>query len=103
LIYLVMMMLVAGIGIGSLMMQQRRQRAHMESVEGFRNSLSKIAPEATPGPFRKKHAVARPRPRGRTPGRPVPMDARRRAEARRRLEARRRSQMARAAASRNGF
>ena len=102
-IYLIIMVLVAGIGIGTLLLQQRNQRAHLDSVEGFRASLQKIAPEAAPGPFRRAQVGPR-RPTGarrRTPGRPVPLDARQRAAARRRLEARRRDQMSRVADSRN--
>jgi hypothetical protein len=104
-VYLIIMVLVAGIGIGTLYWQQRSQRAHLDSVEGFRASLQKIAPEAAPGPFRRAQVASRPRPgaRRRTPGRPVPLDERQRAAARRRLEARRRDQTARVAGSRNGI
>ncbi|HYI45294.1 MAG TPA: hypothetical protein VE174_07535 [Actinomycetota bacterium] len=91
-IYLIIMVLVAVIGISTLFIQQRNQRAHMDSVEGFRASLQKIAPQAAPAPRRRARTGARPQPaRRRTSGRPVPLDARRRAEARRRVEARRRN------------
>jgi hypothetical protein len=88
-VYLVIMFLVGAVGLGSLAVQQRRERAHLGSVEGFRNSLAKIAPEARPGPFRKASAPRRP---GMVPGRRVPMTAAQRESARRRVEARRRAQ-----------
>jgi len=85
------MMVVAAIGIGTLMWQQRRQHAHRDSVQGFNQALKAISPEASPGPFRQAdRAARRPATRRRTPGRPVPLDARQRAQARRRLEERRR-------------
>jgi len=94
-IYVVIMLLVAGAGIGSLWAQQRRQRAHLETAESFRSSLEKIAPHANPGPFRR--AMRGSRPSGRRPlGRPVPLDPERREAARRRVEARRREALARA-------
>jgi hypothetical protein len=89
-VYLVIMFAVGAVGIGSLFVQQRRERAHMGSVEGFSNALSKIAPEAAPGPFRKARPQRRPDP-NRVPGRRVPMTAAQRQAAQRRVEARRRA------------
>ncbi|MBW3594687.1 MAG: hypothetical protein KY391_03835 [Actinobacteria bacterium] len=95
-IYIVIMLLVAGAGIGSLWAQQRRQRAHLETSESFRSSLEKIAPHANPGPFRRAANAGR-RPAGRRQvGRPVPLDPERREAARARVEARRRAALARA-------
>ncbi len=102
-VYLVIMVLVAAVGIGSLLLQQHRQAAHLDSVEGFRESLKKISPESAPGPFHKAQVAARRPQARRTPGRPTPLDAKRREAARRRLEARRRRQLAQAAGSRSGF
>lgn len=95
-VYIMILLLVAGAGIGSLWVQQRRQRAHLETSESFRTSLEKIAPHANPGPFgRAARAGRRPASRGQV-GRPVPMDPQRREAARRRVEARRRAALARA-------
>lgn len=95
-IYIVILLLVAGAGIGSLWAQQRRQRAHLETAESFRSSLEKIAPHAHPGPFRRAMRAGT-RPSGRRPlGRPVPLDPERREAARARVEARRRAALARA-------
>jgi len=95
-VYIMIMLLVAGAGIGSLWVQQRRQRAHLQSSESFKTSLEKIAPHAQPGPFRRAARTGR-RPSGRRHvGRPVPLDPERREAARRRVEARRRDALARA-------
>lgn len=88
-IYLVLMVIVAAIGIGKLVWQQRRQQAHMDSVAGFNQALNAISPEAAQRPFRSERPLRRPS-RGRAPGRPTPLDAQQRAQARRRLEQRRR-------------
>ncbi|MDQ3940982.1 MAG: hypothetical protein M3238_06515 [Actinomycetota bacterium] len=95
-IYLGIMLLVALVGIGSLYVQQRRQRAHLETVEGFRASLEKISPHAMPGPFRRAAAAGRRPTSKRAPGRAVPMDPARREAARRRVEERRRAALQRA-------
>ena len=97
-IYLVLMVVVAAIGIGTLVWQQRRQQAHMDSVAGFNQALRAISPE-TRGPMRRSTRPARkPGPRN-THGRPVPLDPKQRAEARRRLEQRRRVDAHRRAAA----
>jgi hypothetical protein len=91
-IYLLIMLAVAVVGIGSLLFQQRRQRAHLETVEGFQQSLKAISPEAAPGPFRAARVSGRPAKSKKVPGRKVPLDPARREAARLRLEARRRAQ-----------
>ena len=106
-IYLVVMVLVAVIGVGTLVWQQRRQQAHMDSVAGFNQALKAISPEASPGPFRNAaRGARRPAPgrsRGRAPsgtqGRAIPLDPKQRAQARRRLEQRRRMEAHKRAAS----
>lgn len=110
-IYLALMVIVAVIGIGSLWIHQRRQQAHLDSVEGFNEALKAISPGGAPGPAEQaQRAARRPSPgraQSRAQGRPVPLDAgqragaRRRVEERRRMEARRRTQIARAAAPRS--
>ena len=98
-IYLILMVLVAVIGVGTLVWQQRRQQAHMDSVAGFNQALKAISPDAAPGPFRNARRGARRPTRGRTQGRPVPLDAKQRAQARHRLEQRRRMEAHKRAAS----
>jgi hypothetical protein len=89
-IYLVILFLVGGVGIGSLLVQQRRERAHLQTADTFLSSLEKIAPEARPGPFAESRVPrSRPVPTGRS--RKARVEARRRAAARKRLEARRRA------------
>jgi cell division protein FtsN len=106
-IYLLIMLAVAVVGIGSLLFQQRRQRAHLESVEGFQQSLKAISPEAAPGPFSAARVSRRPAKSMKVPGRRVSLDPARREAARRRLEARRRAQsrsrLAQAPGSRQPF
>jgi hypothetical protein len=88
--YLVIFLAVAGTGIGSLWLYQRRARRHMDSVDGFRSSLERISmheikiPDA---PVRPERSVAPARPSGSR--RPEPLDPARREAARRRLERRR--------------
>ena len=94
-IYLVIMLLLAGVGLANLWTQQRRQRAHLETVAGFKASLQKIAPHAAPGPFRNAMRAARRPQSRRTPGRAVQLDPARREAARRRVEERRRAALAR--------
>jgi cell division protein FtsN len=91
-VYLLIMLAVAVVGIGSLLFQQRRQRAHLQTVEGFQESLKAISPEAAPGPFRAARVSRGPARKDKVPGRPIALDPTRRDAARRRLEARRRAQ-----------
>ena len=101
-IYLVIMFLVAGTGLASLWVQQRRARAHLESVDGFRTSLQKLstAPvsrrrvpaqrQTTPRRVSAQAPVRRGAPAGHRSSRRS-MDPVRRAAARKRIEARRRA------------
>lgn len=92
-VYLLIMVLVAGAGIMRLWLLQRRQRAHLETVDGFRTSLERISQQtrARPagsrriGPSRPHAAAHRPRPVSRGGA----IDPARRAAEKRRIEARR--------------
>jgi hypothetical protein len=89
LIYLAIMVLVAGAGIARLWLQQRRENARMNSVDGFRDSLQKISSgpanrRRTAGPRTQRPAPAIHAPR-------TQMDPARREAAKRRIEARRRA------------
>jgi hypothetical protein len=105
-IYLVIMFLVAGTGLASLWVQQRRERAHLGSVDGFKDSLERLSAAPTVRPRRRPAPAARVTPPtarrspGRTPSasRRAPMDPARRDAARKRIEARRRAAAARAQA-----
>lgn len=105
-VYLVIMFLVAAAGLASLWVQQRRQRAHLETADGFRSSLERLsaAPvrttrtRALSAAPRKARPTTRPvqsgrgRPRVLQSGRGRPaMDPARRAAAKKRIEARRRA------------
>lgn len=84
--YLVIFMLVAGVGILSLWIHQRRQRSHLGSVDGFRKSLEKIsARDIVISDEPNAHPVGAPKRTSRL----EPLDPARREAARRRLEARR--------------
>ena len=80
-VYVIILVLVATAAITKLWLGQRRQRATLESVEGFRESLERIATGPGLGYAR---ATRRTGPRG-----PRTLDPERREAARRRLEARR--------------
>lgn len=93
-IYLVIMVLVAGTGITRLWLLQRRQRAHLETVDGFRTSLERISEQTRARPAGGRRMPTRPtsaagRPRPATRGGSI--DPARRAAAKRRIEARRRA------------
>lgn len=101
--YLVIMVLLAGAGIFRLWLQQRRERSHLDSVDGFKAGLEAIS-TPTPRPTRVPAATARPRSerpmRAAAPAtnsapststRTTSLDPARREAAKRRLEARRRS------------
>lgn len=86
--YLVIFLVAAGAGIGSLWLYQRRLRKVLDSVDGFRSSLQRIS----------NHQIVIPEQRverrtvGARPGgsrRPEPLDPARREAAMRRLERRR--------------
>jgi hypothetical protein len=101
------MFIVAAAGITRLWIQQRRERAHLETVDGFRESLESIQPVFAPAPrserkarpARPEAAPASPAPTVRRATRPIrtavprykPLEPERRAAAKRRLEARRKA------------
>jgi hypothetical protein len=98
LIYLVIMVVVAAAGIASLWVQQRREKAHLSSVDDFRSSLERIS--ARPVRFARdagpRRRAQHPQGRTTTPARRAPqhrtrggLDPERRAAAKRRIEARR--------------
>jgi hypothetical protein len=104
-IYLVIVFVVAAAGIARLWIQQRRERAHLETVDGFRESLESIQPTYSFSPRSERKSRARrpeqaeaPRPVRRA-ARPIrsavprykPLEPERRAAAKRRLEQRRRA------------
>jgi hypothetical protein len=84
-IYLAIFVLSACAGIGALWLYQRRQRMHLDSVDGFRSSLERISTGKIVVP--RNRGAASERPGG--PRRPEPLDPARREAARRRLERRR--------------
>lgn len=94
-VYLVILVLAASVAIGRLWLMQRRQRSHLQTVEGFRSGLERLAEPSTPvpGPRRTTGRVAAPTSNGRT----LELDPARRAAAKKRIEARRRAMRARAA------
>ena len=100
-IYLVILVLAASVSIFRLWMLQRRQRSHLQTVDGFRSSLQRLSEPATPAPARARPASGRQRSVRRDPPprriatprmahrRPEKLDPARRAAAKRRIEARR--------------
>lgn len=88
--YLMIIVVAALFGITRLWLLQRRERAHLDSVEGFRSSLEKLSEQSSIyyRPLRRTRASRPATERGGR--RPVPLDAERRDAARRRLEQRRR-------------
>lgn len=105
LIYLVIMFLVAGTGLATLWVQQRRTKAHLESVDGFRSSLEALStapvvrarrrrpPAAQRNAAPRRVASTSPGRRGAPSHRTSrnALDPERRAAARKRIEARRRA------------
>ena len=87
-IYLAMFLAIALAGIGALWVYQRRARAHLSSVDGFRSSLERVSRGPTPL-ARVSGAMPETRREGRGPARLEPLDPARREAARRRLEQRR--------------
>lgn len=87
-IFLAILVVVAGGGIGSLWLYQRRQRSHLHSVNGFRSSLERISTYevVVPTARTERHSISI-KPVGRA--RHEPLDPERRAAARKRLELRR--------------
>lgn len=93
-VYLFIMVMVAGAGIMRLWLMQRRQRAHLETVDGFRSSLERISEQTRARPAGLRRVPGRPNGAPRRPhsvSRSTGMDPARRAAAKRRIEARRRA------------
>jgi hypothetical protein len=109
-VYLVIMFAVAAAGITRLWLQQRKERAHLETVDGFRESLESISsqPARRPRAPRAEQSDAKARPERAAASAPnpirhtspprrsaipryKPLDPERRAAAKRRLDARRKA------------
>ena len=86
-IYLGIFLLAAAGGIMALWWSQRRQRMHLQSVDGFRTSLERISTHHVAIPTALRERRTAPRPGGRR--RPEPLDPARREAAKRRLAHRR--------------
>lgn len=95
--YLIFFLLTAFLGIGWLWFHQKRQRATMDTVDGFRASLERLSEHSVAIPDREdqvnildrqdeEHAPSGSQSSSR---RPEPLDPVRREAARRRLQARR--------------
>ncbi|HVF54035.1 MAG TPA: hypothetical protein VNC78_10610 [Actinomycetota bacterium] len=84
--YLLIMAFAAAAGLTILWVQQRRQKAHLQTVDEFRSCLRSLGRHTRPsGPMQNR------RPRSGPLHQPslTPLDPKRRAAAKRRLEARR--------------
>ena len=99
-VYLIILVVVAGVGIGRLWLMQRKHATTLQTVDGFRSSLERLSdqPVAPPG----QSSLSRPSATGPVePDDPSlaayrkPLDPERRAAAKRRLEARRRGNLRR--------
>ena len=98
--YLAIMFLLAGAGILRLWIMQRRERSHIDSVDGFKAGLEAISapasqmvsrPASTPRQHSERPAqISRPSRSKASPS-TLELDPARREAAKRRLEARRRS------------
>ena len=91
--YLVIMALLATAAIARLWIQQRKERSHQETVDGWQTALAKIS-EPNPVLRAPRRATPLTRPsvaRARIGREPQPLDPARREAAKRRLEARRRA------------
>lgn len=86
-IYLVIFVVVAAGGIGSLWFYQRRERKQLNSVDSFCASLERISTQQLVSPAHIESGPSQVRPGGSR--RPEPLDPARREAARRRLERRR--------------
>jgi len=98
-IYLVILVLAASVSIGRLWMLQRRQKSHLQTVDGFRAGWEALSEPANPAPAPERRPARRapqrtdvsrrkatPRAAHR---RPEKLDPARRAAAKRRIAARR--------------
>lgn len=90
-LYLFIMVAVAAAGITRLWLQQRRESARLNTVDGFREGLEALSAPKNRVPQRTvRTPAARPQV-SRSAGGPQPMDPARREAAKRRIEARRRA------------
>jgi hypothetical protein len=93
-VYLVIIVLIAGAGIGRLWRIQRRHATSLQTVDGFRSSLERLSAQQgfSPDGPASSASVRSTAPRGEAVADPYlePLDPARRAAAKRRLEARRR-------------
>ncbi len=87
-VYLGVMVFAAAVGILILWQQQRKDRAHLETVEVFRTSLESLKRHTRPN---SPVANRRPPTAPLTPSHLAPLDPKRRAAAKRRLDARKRA------------
>ncbi|MFP5297931.1 MAG: hypothetical protein ACLGHL_02960 [Actinomycetota bacterium] len=91
-LYLAIMVFVAVVGITRLWLQQRREGARMNSVDGFREGLQALSTPSDVQPARRPVRSSPARPTAaRTARGPQPLDPARREAAKRRIEARRRA------------
>jgi hypothetical protein len=93
-VYLVIIVVIAGAGIGRLWWIQRRHATSLQTVDGFRSSLERLSAQqglSPDGPV-SSPTVKSSAPQGEATSDPYlePLDPARRAAAKRRLEARRR-------------
>jgi hypothetical protein len=86
LIYVAVIVIAALAGIARLSLIQRRERVHLQTAEGFFDSLEKISHPTPPLRSRPMRVSG-----GRPASRVAPLDPARRAAAKRRIEARRRA------------
>jgi hypothetical protein len=93
-VYLIIIVLVAAVGIGRLWWIQRRLATSLQTVDGFRASLERLSGQeaAPPAGAGSREAAPLSTPPDKTSSDPYlePLDPERRAAAKRRLEARRR-------------
>lgn len=95
-IYLVILVVASSLAIGRLWLMQRKQRSHLQTVDGFWNSLECLSEDPAPRQQRPESPVVRRARRARgtlseAPDRPQPIDPARRQAAKKRIEARRRA------------
>ena len=88
-VYLGIFLLVAVAGIVALWWSQRRQRMHLQSVNGFRTSLERISSHHVVIPTGPSALRIEPATRPRDGRRREPLDPERREAAKRRLARRR--------------
>ena len=98
-IYLVILVLAASLSIGRLWMLQRRQRSHLQTVDGFRAGWQALSEPANPEPAPQRRPAGQASQRVEVPRRkatpraahrrPEKLDPARRAAAKKRIAARR--------------